>query len=140
VQRQRFTWAKLNAYGILLAALALMGVTDLIHPGKANLARLVGEVPPGQVFWVTGFIISGILLMFGFARTDRIAETIGLVVLLVSLVIQTAVAYALLGLSDFTLTRFVIVGIVALCMWARCSVLWSKGGLSITIPPRGDHD
>ncbi len=136
----RLAWAKLNAYGILLAALALMGVTDLINPGGANLARIVGEVPPGQPFWVGGFVLAGVLMLYGFARTDRIAETIGLNLLGASLTLQGVVSFALLGWSQFTLTRIALLLIVALCAWARFSVLWSRSGLTVTIPPRhGDQ-
>jgi hypothetical protein len=132
----RFAWAKLNAYGILLAALCVMGVTDLINPGGANLARIVGEVPPGQPFWVAGFIVSGLLMLYGFARTDRLAETIGLALLTTSLTVQTIVALSLLGWSPFTYTRIVLIAIVGGCSLARCSVLWAKDGLTITIPAR----
>lgn len=134
--RTRFAWAKLNAYGIILAGLCLLGLADLINPGGANLARLVGEVPPGQHFWTAGLVVSGLLLLFGFVREDRIAETLGFALLCVSVVAQTIVAYALLGWAEFTLTRLAIVAILGLGGWARLSALWSRSGLIITIPPR----
>lgn len=135
----RFAWAKLNAYGIILAGLCLLGVGDLIKPGGANLARIVGEVPPGQHIWVSGIALSGLLLLVGFARGDRLAETIGLALLLVSVVAQTVVAFALLGWTEFTVTRLVIIGILALGGGGRVSALWSRHGLIVTIPPRGER-
>jgi hypothetical protein len=132
----RLAWLRLNAYGVLLAGLALMGVTDLINPGGANLARVVGEVPPGQNFWVAGLIISGALLMWGFARADRLIETAGLGLLSLSVAAQTFVAWRLLGWTDFTLTRLALFGIVVACSTARISALWSRSGLIITIPAR----
>lgn len=132
----RFAWARLNAYGIILAGLALLGVGDLIHPGGANLARLVGEVPPGQNFWATGLVISGLLLFYGFARGDRLAETLALGLLFISVVAQTTVAFILLGLSDFTVTRLAVIAILGLGGAARVSALWSRDGLVVTIPPR----
>lgn len=135
---ERFAWAKLNSYGILLALLALMGVADLINPGGAPLARVVGEVPSGQPLWVGGIVASGLLLLWGFARADRVAETAGLIVLTLAVTAQTVVAWQLLGWTDFTLTRLLLLLIVAGCSWARISALWSAGGLVITIPARGD--
>lgn len=129
-------WMRFNAYGVLLAGLAIMGLLDLINPGKADMARLVGDVPPGQSAWVTGFVVSGLLLMWGFVRRDRIAETLGLGVLNLSLAVQALVAYSLLGWTEFTATRLIILGIVGLCSAARVSVLWTREGLTITIPPR----
>lgn len=132
----RLTWAKLNAYGIILAGLAIMAVTDLITPGGADLAKLVGEVPPGQHFWSAGFVTSGLLLLYGFIRGDRLAESLGLGILFVSVLAQTVVAFSLLGWSDFTMTRLAIIAIVGLGGLARVSALWSRDGLVITIPAR----
>jgi hypothetical protein len=132
----RFAWAKLNAYGILLAGLAVLGVADLIHPGNADLARLVGSIPPGQPFWTAGYVVAGLLLLWGFVRTDRLAETFGLCLLTLSLISQGVVAWALLGWVDYTTTRIVVLVIVAGCSWARISALWSRDGLTITIPAR----
>lgn len=132
----RFAWLRLNSYGVLLAGLALMGVADLINPGGAPLARVVGEVPPGQNFWVAGVLVAGLLLMGGFARADRLVETFGLVILSISVAAQTVVAWSLLGWTDFTLTRIFLLLIVAGCSWARISALWSREGLVITIPAR----
>lgn len=135
-QPGRLAWARLNAYGILLACLALMGVTDFLNPGGTDLARLVGSVPPGQPFWVGGYIVSGLLLLFGFARTDRFVETLGLALLSAALMVQTAVAYDLLGMTKFTETRIALIVVVGVCSWARMSVLWARKGLTIHIPPR----
>lgn len=132
----KFVWAKLNAYGIVLAGLALLGFVDLYHPQNAQLARLVGEVPPGQVFWVTGFGIAGLLLLYGFIKHDRLAESLALVILCVSLAFQTVVAYSLIGFSDFTLTRVLVLLLFVFAGSARISVLWSKDGLIVTIPAR----
>lgn len=134
----RFAWAKLNIYGVLLACLALMSFLDLVHPGRAELAVLVGEVPPWQAVWVALFASSGVLLLLGFARADRLAETLGLLLMTLGLVIQTIVGFTYLGWTEFTFTRIALTLIVGGCTWARISVLWSKTGLTITIPPRGD--
>lgn len=134
----RFAWAKLNAYGILLAGLALLGGLDLIDPAGTDFAQLIGGVPPGQNMWIVGYIASGILLMYGFARTDRRAETAGLLLLTSALVLQLGVAVWLLGASGFTFTRVLILVLVAACSWARYSALWSHDGLTITIPPRDE--
>lgn len=133
----RFAWAKLNAYGIILAGLALLGVADLINPGGAPLARLVGEVPPGQTFWVSGYVLAGLALLYGFTRGDRLAESLGLGLLFGSLLLNTAVAFSLLGWSEFTLTRLALIAIIGLGGGARISALWSRDGMVITIPPRG---
>ena len=133
----RTAWLRLNAYGVLIAFLATLSLTDLIHPADADLARLVGDVPPGQTAWAVGFIMSGILLLAGFARADRIAETLGLALLTVGVLAQVLTAYAYLGITEFTATRLAILAALVLCMWARCSVLWSKRGLNIHIPARG---
>ena len=93
----RSAWLRLNAYGVVLACLAVLSLTDLFLPADAELARIVGDVPPGQPAWVLGF-------------------------------------------AEFTTTRVALVGILALCMWARCSVLWSRRGLSIRIPARGETE
>lgn len=137
---ERFAWARLNAYGVLVACLAVLSLTDLLHPAGTELARLIGDVPPGQPAWATGFIIAGLLMLIGFVRTDRTAETIALGLLTVGVVAQTIVAYAYLGLTEFTATRIALVAIVALVTWARCSTLWSKEGLSIRIPARGERE
>lgn len=136
-EHTRFAWAKLNAYGVILAGLALLGVADLAKPGGADLARLVGEVPPGQPFWVAGFVLSGVALLYAFARGDRIAETSGLALMFASLVAQTVVAYHLLGWSDFTYTRLALIAVIGVGGGARVSALWSRHGLIVTIPPRG---
>lgn len=132
----RLMWAKLNAYGIILAGLTTLGATDLIRPAGANLAILVGSVPPGQVFWVSGIVVSGLLLMFGFIRNDRLAESLGLVLLFSSLSLQTVVAMFYLGYHEFVVTRLLILGLIGFAGWARISALWSKDGMVITIPPR----
>lgn len=132
-------WARFNAYGILLAGLAVLGLTDLINPGGTDLARLVGETPTGQSLWVTGFGLSGVLLMVGFLRIDRIAETAGLALLTVSLAAQTIAAFTYLGWTSYSLTRIAILLIVAACSAARASSLWSKHGMTVTIPPRGER-
>lgn len=132
----RFAWARFNAYGILLAGLALLGIADLAKPGGTNLAQLVGEVPALQPFWVLGFAIAGLLLMVGFVRADRIAESLGLVLLTLALVVQTAVAFGYLGWSQYTLTRLILIALIGTCSWARISVLWTRAGLTVTIPPR----
>lgn len=134
--RNRWAWARLNAYGIILAGLALLGGLDLINPGGTDFARLLGEVPPGQHVWATEYVAAGILMLYGFARTDRRAETAGLALLTGGLILQLAVAVWLIGLTDFTLTRVAILALVAGCAWARYSALWSQDGLTISIPPR----
>lgn len=134
----RLVWARFNAYGILLAALALLALADLIHPAGSDLARLVGEVPPGQTVWVTGFGLAGILMLLGFFRADRIAESAGLTVLTLALAVQTVVAFALLGWNSYSVTRIAVLLVVALCATARISSLWSKEGVTVTIPPRGE--
>lgn len=134
----RWAWARLNSYGIILAGLAVLGGLDLIDPAGTDLAQLVGGVPPGQNVWVGGYLAAGILLMYGFARTDRRAETAGLALLTGGLALQLAVAVWLLGISDFTITRVGILVLIGACSWARYSVLWSHDGLTITIPPRDD--
>lgn len=134
----KWAWARLNAYGIILAGLALLGGLDLINPGGTDFARLLGEVPPGQHVWATGYMAAGIFLLYGFARTDRRAETVGLALLTVGLTLQLTAAVVLLGLTDFTVTRVIILALIAAGSWARYSVLWSQDGLTISIPPRVD--
>lgn len=136
-ENDRLAWAKLNAYGFVLAGLGLLAMTGLTHPAGTELARLTGDIPPGQSWWTAGFVAGGILLLLGFLRTDRMAESAGLVVLTAAVVAQTVVAWKLLGWTDFTLTRIAIVGIIGGCAWARISVLWSTEGLTVTIPARG---
>lgn len=131
-----WAWAKLNAYGFVLAGLALLGGADLVHPANTDLARLAGEVPAGQTWWIVGVVLSGLLLLLGFLRTDRVAETAGLVVLLLAITAQTSAAIVLLGWTDFTLTCLAILAIIGGCTWARCDVLWSRDGIAVTIPPR----
>lgn len=134
---ERFAWAKLNAYGFVLAGLAILSLADLAHPGGTDLARLAGGIPPGQQVWTIGFGIAGLLLLLGFLRTDRVAETLGLGLLTIGATAQTAVAFSLLGWSEFTVTRLLLVAIIGACTWARVTVLWSRDGLAVTIPPRG---
>ncbi len=98
----RLAWARLNAYGILLACLAVLGAADLIDPGGTDFARLVGGVPPGQPFWTAGYVVAGLMLLVGFVRTDRLVETLGLGLLTLALCAQTIVAWDLLGYSTFT--------------------------------------
>lgn len=138
-EQKPYAWAKLNAYGFVLAGLGVLAGTDLIHPANTDLARLTGEVPPGQVWWTLAVVVAGLLLLLGFMRVDRIAETLGLALLTGAVAAQTVVAYALLGWNDYTLTRIAIVTILAGCTWARVSVLWSRDGLAVTIPARDVH-
>ena len=133
----RTAWLRLNAYGVLLAFLATLSLTDLLHPADAELARLVGDVPPGQTAWVVGFVMSGILLLVGFARADRIAETLGLALMTAGVFAQAITAWHELGVTEFTATRLAILAALVMCTAARCSVLWSKRGLNIHIPARG---
>lgn len=130
-------WAKLNAYGFVLAGLGVLAGLDLIHPANTDLARLTGGIPPGQNWWTIAIVFAGVLLLYGFARVDRVAESAGLLLLNLAVLAQTVVAYLLLGWEDFTLTRVAILAILGGCAWARISVLWSKDGLAVTIPPRG---
>jgi hypothetical protein len=132
----RLAWLRLNAYGVLLAVLALMGIGDLINPGGAPLAEVVGEVPPGQPFWVVGVIISGLLLLWGFIRADRFVETTGLAFLSVAVAAQTFVAWYLLGFTELAVTRCALLAVVLVCCAARVSALWTREGLVITIPGR----
>jgi hypothetical protein len=134
----RTAWLRLNAYGVVLACLAILSLTDLVHPAGTELARLLGDVPPGQPAWVAGFGIAGILLLYGFVKADRLAETLGLALMTVGLFAQFVTALAYLGVTEFTATRLLLVAILALCAWARCSVLWSRRGLNIHIPARGE--
>ncbi len=136
-EQQSRAWAKLNAYGLLVSFLALLSVLDINHPADTDLARLAGEVPAGQTWWLLGLGVGGVLLVFGFLRVDRIAETAGLGILTLSLVAQAVTAAALLGWTHYTLTRLAVLAAVAFCTWARVSVLWSRDGLAVTIPPRG---
>ena len=133
---ERFAWLRLNAYGVLLAALCLLNLKALINPAGTEFAILVGDVPPGQAVWVTGFVIAGMLLLAGFIRGDRIAETLGLALIALGVVAQTIAAFARLGNTEFSNTQAMIVGVVGLCVWARCSALWSRRGLTIHIPAR----
>lgn len=137
---ERLAWLRLNAYGVLVAFLAVLSLTDLLHPGQAEFARIVGDIPPGQPLWTTGFIISGLLLLAGFVRGDRIAETLGLGLMTGGLVAQVITAYAYLGFTEFTTTRIALLIAVAMCLGARASVLWSKRGLIIHIPARGETE
>lgn len=134
----RLVWARFNAYGVLLAGIAVFALTDLIHPAGSDLARLVGQTPPGQTVWVTGFGFAGALMLLGFFRADRIAETAGLTTLTLAVAAQTGVAFALLGWNSYSATRLAILGLVILCSTARVSSLWSKEGVTVTIPPRGE--
>lgn len=131
-----YAWAKLNAYGFVLAGLGILALADLIHPADTDLARLSGDIPTGQTWWTLAVAIAGLLLLFGFLRVDRIAETAGLVLLAAAVLAQTVAAFALLGWSDFALTRLVILAIIGGCTWARVSVLWSRDGIAVTIPAR----
>jgi hypothetical protein len=133
-------WLRLNAYGILLAGLAVLGMADFINPGGTDLARLIGEVPHHQPLWIIGYVLAGLLLLWGFVRTDRIPETIGLALLNAALLLHTAVAFDYLGWTDYTLTRVALILIIGCCSWARISVLWTKRGLMVTIPPRNGGD
>lgn len=132
----KLVWARFNAYGILLAGLAILALADLTHPAGSDLARLIGETPPGQTIWITGFGFAGALMMLGFFRADRIAESLGLVILTGSLTVQTIVAFSYLGWNSYSATRLAVLGIVTLCTAARISTLWSKNGVTVTIPPR----
>jgi hypothetical protein len=132
----RLAWLRLNAYGVLLAFIALMGVQDLITPAGAPLAQVVGEVPPGQNFWVGGIVIAGLMMFWGFVRADRLVETCALVFLTLAVAAQTIVAWSMLGWTEFTLTRCALLGAVILCSSARASALWSREGMVITIPAR----
>jgi hypothetical protein len=119
-----------------VAGLACLGAMDLINPGGTDFARLVGGVPPGQMWWTVGYVVGGLLMAYGFLRTDRVAETAGLVALTVCQLVQLAVAVRLLGFQQFTLTRIAVLVIVSICASARVSALWSRHGLTITIPAR----
>jgi len=130
-------WAKLNAYGFVLAGLGVLAGLDLIHPANTDLARLAGGIPPGQSWWTVAIVFAGLLLLYGFVRVDRFAESAGLILLNLAVLAQTVVAYMLVGWTDFTLTRIAILAILGGCAWARISVLWSREGLAVTIPPRG---
>jgi hypothetical protein len=129
----RFAWAKLNAYGILLAGIAILTVANLINPSNEELDRVSGLIPFAQPLWVSGFVVAGGLMMFGFLRADRVAETIGLGLLDISLLIQTVVAIFLFGVTDYTVNSAVVLLVAAGCSWARIAALWSKHGLVITI-------
>lgn len=59
---------------------------------------------------------------------------------MVALVAQAVVAFALLGWTSYTTTRLIILGLLGLCVWARLSVLWTRKGLTITIPPRNGQE
>jgi hypothetical protein len=133
----KLAWLRLNAYGVVLAGLALMAGLDLIDPANTDFGQLVGGVPPGHYLWTSGYVLGGLMMLHGFLRTDRLVETIGLSVLAVCQVLQIVVAIKLLGFIDFTWTRITVLTLVSLCSWARLSVLWSRDGLTITIPPRG---
>ena len=135
-EQQPTVWAKLNAYGFVLAALSVLSLADLISPADTDLARAVGEIPPGQTWWTIGFAVGGFLMLFGFTRIDRIAETIGLSLLTVAVVAQSVVAFFYLGWTEYTFTRLAIIAIIGGCTWARVSVLWSREGVAITIPAR----
>lgn len=134
----RWGWARFNVYGIVLAVLAVMGVADLIHPADAELATVVGRPPPGQTFWVASYVIAGLLLLAGFLRTDRIAESLGLGLLTLGLAVETVVGLSILGWTEYSLTRIILLVVIGGCTWARLSVLWSRHGLTIQIPPRGE--
>ena len=133
---ERFAWAKLNSYGILLAGLMLLSLADLIDPANASLARALGEVPSGLTVMIGTVVVAGALLMWGFVRNDRVAETAGLVLLTLSVLAQTVTAFAYLGWTTYSVTRLALLAIVAACSWARTSALWSRHGLVITIPAR----
>lgn len=136
----RTAWLRLNAYGVILAGLAVLSFADLFHPASTDLARLINGVPPGQPVWLTGFVVAGVMLMIGFVRGDRVAESLGLALLNLALAAQAVVAYGYLGVTEFTSTRLVILGILLLGTWARCSALWSRDGMTIHIPARGETE
>lgn len=136
---QRWAWAKLNTYGFVLAGLTMLAILDLIHPADTDLAKLAGEVPPGQTWWAIGFIASGLLLFVGFLRTDRISETAGLIALNWAIAGQTVASITMVGWVEYTWVRLGLLLIFATCAWARISVLWSREGLAVSIPPRGER-
>lgn len=138
-EQKPYAWAKLNAYGFVLAGLGILALGDLIHPADTDLARLSGEVPAGQTWWILGLAVAGVLLLLGFLRTDRIAETCGLVLLTLAIAAQTITAAVLLGWTDYTWTRLVILAMIGALLRARVSVLWSRDGLAITIPARRER-
>lgn len=45
-EHKPYAWAKLNAYGFVLAALAILGLADLIHPADTDLADRGGAPMP----------------------------------------------------------------------------------------------
>lgn len=135
-QPHRWAWAKLNAYGFVLAALAILAVRDLIRPANTDLARLAGEVPPGQHWWIIGFTVAGALLVIGFLRTDRVAESAGLVVLTWAIAGQMFASVTMIGWVEYTWVRLALLLIFGTCAWARISVLWSRDGLAVEIPAR----
>lgn len=135
VWRQRFAWARMNAYGVLIAVLCILASADMLEPDGPVTQRL-GEPPPLLYAWETGFLIAGLLLMYGMFKADRAPEISGLAILNFALTLQVGTTLYYLGWeTTASVTRLLTWLAVLAASWMRASTLMSAHGITVTIPP-----
>lgn len=132
---QRFAWARLNAYGLLIAGLVLLSAARVLQPGKTSVARVLGRVPEYQYVWLAGFGLAGLLMLYGLVRAKTGPEVLGLAIVVVSLSAQTVALIVNAG-SDESWSAVAVWIVAVACIALRASVLLSRDGMSIIISGR----
>lgn len=134
-ERHRFAWARLNAYGLLIAGLVLLSAAGILQPDKTGIARVIGRAPAYQYVWLSGYAVAGILMLWGLVRAKTGPEILGLALVVVSLTSQTVVLIADTHPADWW--NPILVWVIAVgCIALRMSALLSRDGMSVIIPGR----
>jgi hypothetical protein len=140
-RRAATAWARVNSYGLLLVGLLVLTYTDVLHPETSNTARLLGHPSALIPLWAAGYLLAALFILWGFVGSSTLPEIVGLILLIfTSTVRYLAVTHRLMVLNvgfwddrmmGQTITFIVVVGTSLL----RLSVLLSRDGLTVTIPP-----
>jgi hypothetical protein len=133
----RLAWTRLNADGLLVAALAFVSSLDLLHPDASDLAQAAGYIPPSFYIWTVSYLLAGLALMAGFLgspSTRMPLELTGRLLLCIGYTLQTLRSGSILGWFSEDMLIFYLLWTVLVTVCAlRVSLLLAPKGTVVVI-------
>lgn len=137
----RLAWAKMNADGMLLAALAFISSLDLFHPTASDLAQVAGYVPMSFYLWTACYLVAGCTLTGAFfvapARWRMPLEMSGRLLLCAGFALETWRTGTIIGwTAPHMVESYFLAAVLFLTSAWRASLLLSRDGVVVVIGGR----
>lgn len=133
----KLRWLRLNAYGVLLAGLALVtALAGFLDPDGHPLSIAAGRTIIGIFIWSTFFTFGGLAMLFAFTTRRPGWEFAGLVALCIGAGWQLIAAVVLLGWTGRTEAQLATFIVLVVCAVARISALFPEQTTVVTIHGR----